>query len=71
MKESNYCTNMGKTSDYFYRMLLSWTLACVKPLAWGNGCYVEKKKHLKETLLHLSDEEKQAGLSAEKGLREQ
>ncbi len=48
MKERNNGNNMGKTSDYIYRMLLYWTLAGVKPLAWGSGSYLKKwilKKH--------------------------
>lgn len=68
MKERNNCNNMGKTSDYIYQMLLYWTLACVR--AWGSGGYLKKEKHLK-TLLHLNKEEKQAGLTDEKGLGEQ
>lgn len=50
MKERDNCNNMGKTSDYIYRMLLYWTLASVKLLAWASGGYLKKKKHLKNII---------------------
>lgn len=69
MKERNNCNIMGKTSDYIYRMLMYWTLASVKPLAWASGGYLKKnKKTLKKHYYIWVMKRRQTGLWDEKGL---